>query len=78
MPESNIILINNVPIEQLLSDTQAGENECCSCSGLINNASSCRCRTINNQGNIYEAIPADLIKLAITNYLKSNNKREEE
>lgn len=69
MSESNMILINSVPLEQLISDTKAGENDCCSCSQLINDASSCRCRTVSHKGIVFEEVPKKLIRLAVLKYL---------
>jgi len=65
MSESNMILINSVPLEQLIPDTKVGKNNCCSCSQLINDASSCRCRTVTHQGIVFEEVPRKLIRLAI-------------
>lgn len=69
MPESNIIFINDIPLEQLLPNTKAGENDCCSCSGLTNNASICRCRTVSHKGVVFEEVPKKLIRSAILKYL---------
>jgi len=65
MSASNMVLINSVPLEALIPDTKAGENECCSCARLINNASSCRCRTVSHKNVIFEEVPKKLIRLAI-------------
>lgn len=70
MSESNLILIDDIPLEQLLSDTKAGENDCCSCSGLINDASTCRCRTVSHKGIVFEEVPKKLIRLAVLKHLK--------
>lgn len=64
MPESNQILFNGVSLEELIPKAIAGENNCYSCSQLINNAAGCRCRTVNFQGRVFEEIPKELIELA--------------
>ena len=72
MSESNQILINGVLIENVLPNTSTGENYCDSCSNLIDDPSGCNCRTINQNQDIYEDIPVDLIKQAIKASLNSN------
>ncbi len=69
MAESNQILIDGEFIENLLPNSKAGKNYCGSCSDLINDPKGCHCRTIVKENNIYEAIPIDLIKQAISNKL---------
>ncbi|PIP53123.1 hypothetical protein COX08_02700 [Candidatus Beckwithbacteria bacterium CG23_combo_of_CG06-09_8_20_14_all_34_8] len=72
MNESNQILINGVLIEKLLPNITVGKNYCDSCSDLINEPGNCNCRTINQDQDIYEDIPVDLIKQAIKASLNSN------
>lgn len=65
MAESNSILIEGIPLENLLPDTKIGENSCQSCSDLIDKPTRCRCRTINLGKDIFEEVPVDLIRQAI-------------
>lgn len=69
IPESNIILIDGVPIEQILSDALKGESECCSCGDLCGIKTNCR--TVNINGKVYEEIPVSMIKEAISKKLNS-------
>jgi hypothetical protein len=62
MAESNLILFNDVPIEDLLSDAEASENSCASCSCLTVTETSCR--TVMYDGQLYEEIPENLIRSA--------------
>lgn len=71
MSESNQIIINGKLIEDLIPDTKVGENFCSSCTDLTDNASDCRCRTINQGKTVFEDIPIELIKTAILNNANS-------
>ena len=62
--QSNIILINGKPIEQILQNATAGESHCRSCCEMIGNPST-NCRTIEFKGKSYESIPAYLIRRAV-------------
>lgn len=62
MLESNIILFNGIPLEELLSGASASENACVSCSCLTGTETSCR--TVEYDGKTYEEIPADLVRKA--------------
>lgn len=70
--ESNSILINGTPLETLLPQAQVEENECKSCSCLVEKYASCRAIKYNNK--LYEDIPAKLIKQAIYNRLNGTSK----
>ena len=61
--ESNIILINGKPLEDILSDTKAGKNYCSSCSCLTND--DAYCRTIESNGKVYEDVPEEFIREAV-------------
>ena len=63
MGESNLILIDGIPLEAVLDDGKADENHCLSCSCLT--GSKTNCRTVQYEGIIYEEIPAGLIRIAI-------------
>lgn len=62
MAESNLILFNGVPIEELLANAQSSENCCPSCSCLTGAETSCR--TVVYGGKTYEEIPEDMIRTA--------------
>lgn len=62
--ESNIILLNGIPIEKILPNSVAGESHCQSCGELTANSSTC-CRTIESDGKSYESIPSYLIRQAV-------------
>lgn len=55
---SNRIWINGIPIEELLSGSEA-ESPCCDVCGPYN------CRTLEIKGKVYESIPAELIVKAV-------------
>ena len=61
--QSNLILINNTPLETLLPQAHAAASPCCSCGELTGKEESCR--TIVWQGETHEAIPPALIRQAI-------------
>jgi len=60
MGESNLILFNGTPIEQLIDNDDASENCCESCSSLTGTETVCR--TIEISGETNEEIPADMIR----------------
>ena len=62
MAQSNSILFNGVPLENVLEDAVANENHCQSCSCLTGSETSCR--TVEYEGTSYEEIPAELIRKA--------------
>lgn len=76
MSKSNQVLINGELIENLISNTEAGENYCDSCTDLVDNPKGCNCRTIIHGEIVHEEIPLEFIKQAITNYLSINRKEE--
>lgn len=61
--QSNLILINNRPIETLLPLTTVSESPCCSCGELTGKEESCR--TIIRHGRVHEAVPREFIREAI-------------
>lgn len=63
MAQSNLIFINGIPLESLLDDATSSENSCQSCSCLTGKETSCR--TVEHQGNVYEEIPAEMIRQAV-------------
>lgn len=67
--ESNMILFNGIPLENLLAETAISENTCASCSCLTGEETLCR--TVEFEGKTYEEIPVDLIRLAALKALSS-------
>lgn len=61
IPQSNTILFNGVPIEDIL-DIEVSENYCESCTALL--GSKTYCRTVIYEGNEYEGVPAKAIREA--------------
>jgi hypothetical protein len=62
LPQSNLVLFNGVPLEAVLPDASASENECQSCGDLCGQPSLCR--TVSVAGHTFEAIPVTLIRQA--------------
>lgn len=62
MAQSNMVLLNGVPLEAILDNAAANENPCPSCSCLTGSQTSCR--TIEYQGQTHEEIPGELIRKA--------------
>ncbi|NTW05831.1 MAG: DUF2703 domain-containing protein [Peptococcaceae bacterium] len=61
IPQSNTVLFNGVPIEDVL-DIRVSENFCDSCTVLLGNETYCR--TVTYEGCDYEDIPAKAIRQA--------------
>ena len=61
--ESNSILIDGLPLENILPGARKGDTHCRSCSELIGLPT--RCRSIESTGEHYEAIPESLIRSAV-------------
>jgi len=61
IPQSNTILFNGAPIEDIL-DIKVLENYCDSCTNLL--GTDTYCRTVIYEGNEYEDIPAKAIRQA--------------
>lgn len=59
--QSNIILFNGVPIEDILS-IEVSNNYCDSCTTLL--GSEAYCRVVTYEGDEYEEIPAKAIRKA--------------
>jgi hypothetical protein len=70
--ESNNILLNGVPIEQLIANTRKSENCCASCGDLL--GSSTMCRTLVRDGQIFEEIPAEFILEATRQIVQKQNR----
>ena len=67
--ESNSLLFNGVPIEELLEGIEVINTPCCSCS-CITCEEETECRAIRYNGEDYEAIPPDLIGRAAAKALE--------
>jgi len=61
------VLINGVPLEQLLAAT-TGESDCPSCSCLTGSATSCR--TVQCDGETFEELTPELIRKGIEAVLR--------
>jgi hypothetical protein len=61
--QSNMILVNDTPLEQILSGVNISQNYCSSCSCLTGNDTYCR--TIEYNGKQYEEIPETIIRRAV-------------
>ncbi len=66
--ESNSILLNGTPIEDLLPGARRGESCCPSCSSLLGSTASCR--TVLYQGQCHEALPQQLIREAVMRLIR--------
>jgi hypothetical protein len=62
MAESNVILFNGVPLEELLAGVASGTSDCPSCACLVGRKTACR--TVEYAGRSYEEIPEELIRKA--------------
>jgi hypothetical protein len=63
MAQSNLLLVNGQPIEDLLSGASSGMSRCASCSELTGQPTDCR--TVVFGGQTYETLPAALIREAM-------------
>jgi hypothetical protein len=73
--QSNMILLNGRPLEDILSDAKADENYCSSCSCLT--GKEARCRTISYNDMVYEDIPVELIRMSVEMILRLNDEVSE-
>jgi len=62
MAQSNMILFNGIPLEDLLGTATSAQNDCQSCSCLTGTDTTCR--TVEYEGRSYEEIPDELIRQA--------------
>ena len=65
--QSNLVLINGVPLEELLAAT-TGESDCPSCSCLTGTDTSCR--TVQCDGEVFEELTPELIRKGIAVVLR--------
>ncbi len=61
--ESNSILIDGQPLEQIVPGVVVAETECNSCGELAGRPAQCRAVTVD--GRTHDAVPAELIRSAI-------------
>lgn len=61
--ESNLVLINGLPLEELLADAAVGESECPSCGCLSGQAT--QCRTMECDGETFEELTPELLRRGI-------------
>ncbi len=61
--DSNLILLNGVPLERILPNAAASESHCASCGDLTGKADTA-CRTVDYCGESFETIPTRLIRQA--------------
>jgi hypothetical protein len=62
IPQSNAVFFNGMPLEALIPGATASENHCQSCSELTGRDT--RCRTVEIDGLLHEALPQALIRQA--------------
>jgi len=61
--ESNEVLFNGTPLEEILTEAKASNSFCDSCSKLLGKPTD-SCRTLEYDGNTYEGIPSSIIRQA--------------
>lgn len=74
IPQSNTILFNGVPIEEILN-IEVSENYCDSCTALLGKETYCR--AVKFEGNDYEDIPAKAIRQAAYKVLGVEEPKQE-
>jgi uncharacterized membrane protein len=62
LAQSNMILFNGVPLEEILPGAKNSQSHCQSCCELI--GKNVQCRSIQYNGKMYEEIPEELIRKA--------------
>ncbi len=68
MDQSNLLLFNGIPLENLLDEVEVSTNYCASCSCLTGKDTNCRILVYH--GKTYEDVPAELICQAALKALK--------
>jgi hypothetical protein len=63
MADSNVILIDGEPLEQLAPGVRVTKTDCPSCGELIGQPA--QCRAVVADGRTHEAVPAELIRAAV-------------
>lgn len=72
IPESNSIYMNGVALETMLSGTRKSENCCASCGEIL--GSPTMCRTLERNGQIFEAIPVAMVVEAAQKFIETQTK----
>ncbi|MFO8132667.1 MAG: DUF2703 domain-containing protein [Thermoplasmatota archaeon] len=75
LPQSNLILIDGQPLDDVLAGAESGENYCSSCSCLTGR--DAYCRTVSYDGETYEEIPEEIIREAVFTALDMDPAGEE-
>ena len=75
IPESNLLLFDGIPIEEIL-DMRVEFNHCSSCSSCLETETECR--TVFYEGNQYDDIPAKAIRHATLKVLGLDKAKEKE
>ena len=60
--DSNLLLFNGTPLDQVVTGAPAHQNNCGSCSAITQTETSCR--TVEHNGQVNEEIPDALIRQA--------------
>lgn len=63
LAESNAILIDGQPLEQLVPRARVGETDCPTCGELT--GETLKCRALNVDGRTHDSVPAELIRAAV-------------
>jgi small redox-active disulfide protein 2 len=71
--ESNSVYLNGIAIEKLLPGTYKSENCCSSCGEIL--GAPTMCRTLERNGQTFEAIPAAMILEAARRVVEAQNKQ---
>lgn len=71
LAESNSIIIDGHPLEEILPATRVTTTECGSCGELLGQPTDCRALT--KDGKTHETIPAELIHHALRKVAESRN-----
>lgn len=74
--ESNSILFNGIPLEDLIERMTVTTTPCISCT-CITGQDEAECRAVEYEGTLYEAIPIELILRVIRKLAEEMNVREE-
>ncbi len=70
--ESNSIYLNGIAMEELLPETHRSKNCCASCGEILGMPTMCR--TIQRNGQTFEAIPAAMIIEAAYRFIETQTK----
>ena len=69
--DSNAILVNGIPMEELLPHGRRSESCCPSCREML--GAPVMCRTIEHRGRTHEAIPPELIREAVYEFVRQQS-----